>query len=109
MAFIFDAVRPGTGSLHQDHNSASGPQHRRLRKSRTYGDLFSPITRAIRDPVGSLGDILETFTFDEKSRKKRKPEDGGSRRQVLYLRMKEVFLAIDVQLAQTDACIGINL
>ena len=90
MSLIFDAVRLGTGSLHQDHASVTGSQNPRLRKSRTYGDLLSPIARAIRDPVGSLGEILETFTLEENPRKRRKSEDGDSRRQVLYLRMKEV-------------------
>lgn len=90
MSFIFDAVRPGTNFLHPDRYSVASQQQRRLRKSRTYGDLLSPIARVVRDPVGSLGEILETFTFEESPSKRRKSEDGESRRQVLYLRMKEV-------------------
>lgn len=101
MSFIFDAVRPGTNALHIT-NSLSGQPQRRLRKSRTYGDLVAPITRVVLDRIGSLGEILETFTLEENPRKRRKSEDGESRRQVLYLRMKEASTYEDWRATATE-------
>ena len=90
MSFIFDAIRPGTNSLHRDCESVVNSQQRRLHKSGIYGELLSPFTRVIRDPVGSLGDVLEGLGLEGSSNKRRKSEDEESRRQVLYLRIKEV-------------------
>lgn len=90
MSFIFDALRPGTNSLHQNRESTVNSQQRRLRKSRSYGDLLTPFTRVVRDPVGSLGDVLEDLGFEVSPSKRRRSEDEESRRRVLYLRMKEV-------------------
>jgi hypothetical protein len=92
MSFIFDAIRPGTNSLHRDRESIVNSQQWHFRKSRTYGDLLSPIARVVQDPVGSLGDVLESFTLEGSPSKRRRSEDEESRRQVLYLRMKEVRL-----------------
>jgi len=90
MSFIFDAVRPGTSSLHRDRDSVINPHQRRLRKARTYGDLLSSFTRIVRDPVGSLGEVLEGLSLEGSPNKRRRSEDGESHRQALYLRMKEV-------------------
>jgi len=90
MSFIFGAIRPGTNSLHRDRESAVNSQQRHLRKSRTYGDLLTPFARVVRDPVGSLGDVLEGLGLEGNPNKRRRSEDEESRRQVLYLRMKEV-------------------
>lgn len=90
MSFIFDAIRPGTNSLHRDSESVENSQQWRFHKSRTYGDLLSPIARIVQDPVGSLGDVLESLTLEGSPNKRRRSEDEESRRQVLYLRMKEV-------------------
>jgi len=90
MSFIFDAIRPGTNSLHRDRESVVNSQQRHLRNSRSYGDLLSPFARIVRDPVGSLGDVLEGLILEGSPNKRRRLEDEESRRQVLYIRMKEV-------------------
>jgi TAG lipase/steryl ester hydrolase/phospholipase A2/LPA acyltransferase len=90
MSFLHDSVLPGANRFHKDRNndSVTTPATRRLRKSQSHGGLLSPLVQLVRNPVTSIGDILGSLREGGVSGE----EDGETRdrKQILYLRMKEV-------------------
>ncbi|KAF1810452.1 patatin-domain-containing protein, partial [Eremomyces bilateralis CBS 781.70] len=86
------ALHDGAGCV-ADRNSRT----KRLRKSQSHG-LLSPLLRLAKDPVGTLGELRESWTEQGKS----EIQDIGEQRQVLYLRMKHAGTYDDWKAAATE-------
>jgi TAG lipase/steryl ester hydrolase/phospholipase A2/LPA acyltransferase len=85
MSLLTDTILSGGGTrLHtrEDKHGCKG-----IRKSKSHGGLLSPLVRMARDPLGTLNNAVGTQLSV--------PETDtlgvdADRRQILYLRMKNV-------------------
>jgi TAG lipase / steryl ester hydrolase / phospholipase A2 / LPA acyltransferase len=78
MSFLSDTVLSGGSTrLH-----VAADQKSSIRKSKSHGGFLSPLTKLVRNSVQSIEDAVG-------GRYKAPDEDAG-RRQILYLRMKNV-------------------
>jgi hypothetical protein len=93
MSFLHDALRPGTSQFHKDSgDQVASTKQQRQRNSKSYGGLLSPLTSLIRDPAGSIGEILGSLSQWESQSAQSGDSGAESRLQVLQLRMKEVWV-----------------
>lgn len=84
MSFLNDTVLPGTGRLH-----ANDGQRRGQKRQGQSGGLLRPLVQLIRNPAGVYEGFLGSH---DNSAQNAQPGvlDQESRRQVLYLRIKDV-------------------
>lgn len=90
------ALHHDNGDVHID--TIQSRQGRRLRKSRSY-DIVGSLVDVVRDPVRSVGTVLEglgQWQGDSSQRKvvgqaeRRVDAENEAKKQVLYIRLKEV-------------------
>lgn len=86
-------------SLHHDNDDVrlAAPQTSQLRKSRSY-NVVAPLVGLVRDPLGSVGSVLGSLgdspdaklKRDAEELKRKEKTDYETKRQLLYIRLKEV-------------------
>lgn len=87
-------------ALHHDNDDvrlAGANQTRRLRTSKSY-NVISPLVGLVRDPLGSVGSVLgglgewpdAKLKRETEDLRKKEKEDYETKRQLLYIRLKEV-------------------
>jgi hypothetical protein len=85
MSFLSDTVFSGSSTrLHVAGNQPSGGNV--IRKSKSHGGFLSPLSQLVRNPVQSLGNAVSSHynaPFQDAL-------NDASRKQILYLRMKNV-------------------
>lgn len=90
MSFLSETVLAGSTRLHiaGGADPASKDGRGTMRKNQSHGGLFTPLMQLVRDPVGTLGGAVGSLsTVSEIDI----PDDPAiDRRQVLYLRMRNV-------------------
>ncbi|KAF2436719.1 patatin-domain-containing protein, partial [Tothia fuscella] len=92
MSFLHDTVLPGTARFRNERHSTSVTSKvRRLRKYQSSGSLLSlsPLVHLVRNPVGTIGDILGSLREDSTSTTDDATREVQTRRKILYLRLKE--------------------
>ncbi|KAF2840476.1 patatin-domain-containing protein [Patellaria atrata CBS 101060] len=82
MSLLDDIILPGTSRLTASINQ----QHRQVRKSKSYGGLLSPLVRLVLHPGDTFDGIATTLNNASDASL---VDANHSRRQILYLRMKE--------------------
>jgi len=89
MSLLQHVVLPGTAAFRAegDRNAVTTPA-RRLRKSQSHAGFLSPLVHLVRNPVGLIGDVL--WSLQEEPARVSENVEVDNRRQILYLRMKEV-------------------
>ena len=90
MSFLSETVLAGSTRLHiaGGADAASKDSRRTLKNNQSHGGLFTPLIQLVRDPVGTIGGAVGSLsTVSEIDI----PDDPAiDRRQVLYLRMRNV-------------------
>jgi TAG lipase/steryl ester hydrolase/phospholipase A2/LPA acyltransferase len=90
MSFLSETVLAGSTRLYiaGGVDAASKDGQGTLRKNQSHGGLFTPLIQLVRDPVGTIGGAVGSLsTVSEIDI----PDDPAiDRRQVLYLRMRNV-------------------
>lgn len=89
MSFLYDSVLPGTTRLYSSGGADLKDNQRRLRKSQSHSGFFTPLIHLVRDPVGTIGSAVGTFQDASEPAAPIGPDDD-SRKQILYLRMRNV-------------------
>lgn len=88
MSFLSDTVFSGSSTrLHVAGNHHNGGKA--IRKSKSHGGFLSPLSKLVRNPVQSIGDVVGSHYNDAPFQDAALDEDAGQR-QILYLRMKNV-------------------
>jgi TAG lipase/steryl ester hydrolase/phospholipase A2/LPA acyltransferase len=90
MSFLSETVLAGSTRLHiaGGADTASKDGRRTLRKDQSHGGLFTPLIQLVRDPVGTIGGAVGSLSTV--SEIDLPDESAIDRRQVLYLRMRNV-------------------
>lgn len=85
MSLLSDTVFAGASSrLHI--GASQNTTHKVVRKSKSHGGFLTPLVQLVRDPVGTLGTTISNYNVPDKEA----TAFDASRRQILYLRMKDV-------------------
>ncbi|KAF2815308.1 patatin-domain-containing protein [Mytilinidion resinicola] len=85
MSFLYDPVFPGANKLFAGADNGAKEEQRVLRKSRSHAGFLSPLIQLVRDPVGTIGSVI----YDDSSAIATDGAEDESRREILYLRMRE--------------------
>ncbi|KAF2089189.1 putative esterase of the alpha-beta hydrolase superfamily, partial [Saccharata proteae CBS 121410] len=85
MSFLQDSILPGATTFHHSRHAAP---HKSVRKSRSHAGPLSSLVHLVRDPAAALDSLLTGFNNDTIPEAAEEEEDG-SRRQILYLRMRD--------------------
>jgi TAG lipase/steryl ester hydrolase/phospholipase A2/LPA acyltransferase len=84
MSLLSDTIFTGGSTRLHVRGGHNGPKV--IRKSKSYGGFLPPLAQLVRNPIGTLGGAVGDYKVPE--------PDGGAananRRQILYLRMKDV-------------------
>jgi TAG lipase/steryl ester hydrolase/phospholipase A2/LPA acyltransferase len=89
MSFLSETVLTGSTRLYVGGADTTSKDGRRtLRKSQSHGGLLTPLVQLIRDPIGTIGGAVDTFSTVSEIDISNGPVID--RRQVLYLRMRNV-------------------
>ncbi|KAF2797019.1 patatin-domain-containing protein [Melanomma pulvis-pyrius CBS 109.77] len=88
MSFLSETVLTGSTRLYVAGKGevASKGGSRNPRKNQSNGGLLTPLIQLVRDPVGTIGDAVDSFHSVLET--KTTPETPIDRTQVLYLRMR---------------------
>jgi TAG lipase/steryl ester hydrolase/phospholipase A2/LPA acyltransferase len=86
MSFLSDTVLSGASTrLHIAGTPNQG--NKPIRKSKSHGGFLSPLTKLVRNPAQSIGDVIGS-NYDAPFQDT--VDENAGRKQILYLRMKNV-------------------
>ena len=94
MQFLHNASLSGTVPLQQQQRGrvATTSVEKTVRKSKSHASFISPLVQLVKDPAGSLGNVLETFwvTDGTAALERERAEELQNRKQILQHRMDDV-------------------
>lgn len=89
MSLLSDSVLAG-GSTRLHGGGGLTGAHKALRKSKSHGGFLNPLVQLVRDPVGTLGSAVGSYSSSPSDPDAEAAAADASRKQVLYLRIKDV-------------------
>lgn len=89
MSLLSDSVLAGGSTRLHGGGRGLESAHKALRKSKSHGGFLNPLVQLVRDPVGSLSSAVGSYSYGDSNPESDAAAADASRRQVLYLRIKD--------------------
>ena len=102
MSFLSETVLTGSTRLclGGQGDTATKDGRKTLRKSESHASLLSPLIQLVRDPVRAVGNVVDSLSYVSEA-----PiiaDSAIDRKQVLYLRMRNVSVSKDTCCLRAD-------